>query len=173
MTPPEIELRKIEYPTDIGIELPNGYRLFARIGRPENAAEDPIPAIPEFPSYRGRDSEKRIENKYAFPLTSAVSLLDQTTTREPDNPLRLETDVYSSEARLIAQGYYALAADNDQRLPDAGTASERKTTPPMILSPRGDIVCGHKRSDRMASPFALKNLAKCGQTKPPKSRGQK
>ncbi|MES0824582.1 hypothetical protein [Ruegeria sp. SCP11] len=124
MTPPEIELRKIEIPTDIGIKLPNGYRLSARIGRPENAAEDPIPAILELPSYRGRDSEELIENRYACPHTSARQPLNHVMTRELYNPLRVEPGMVSSETRPLFEDDCGLTTKNNHDSSHSGTAFE-------------------------------------------------
>mgnify|MGYP001307742870 CR=1 FL=1 len=41
--------------SDKGIVMPDGYRLPARIWRPENAHSFLVPAIPEFSPYRKRD----------------------------------------------------------------------------------------------------------------------
>ncbi|CUJ85454.1 Cocaine esterase [Ruegeria denitrificans] len=55
MTPPTNALRTIEDLPDIGIELPDGCRLSARVWRPTDAVENPVPAILEFLPYRKRD----------------------------------------------------------------------------------------------------------------------
>ncbi|MCB1311893.1 MAG: CocE/NonD family hydrolase [Sedimentitalea sp.] len=51
-TPP---LREIEESPDLGITLPDGCRLSARVWRPVDAASDPVPAILEYLPYRKRD----------------------------------------------------------------------------------------------------------------------
>ncbi|MBO9411164.1 MULTISPECIES: CocE/NonD family hydrolase [unclassified Ruegeria] len=48
-------LREIEDLPDIGIHMPDGCRLSARVWRPVDAQDDPVPAILEFLPYRKRD----------------------------------------------------------------------------------------------------------------------
>ncbi|MFY2825783.1 CocE/NonD family hydrolase [Ruegeria sp. MALMAid1280] len=55
MTPPANALRTIEESPDVGIEMPDCCRLSARIWRPTDAADNPVPAILEFLPYRKRD----------------------------------------------------------------------------------------------------------------------
>jgi putative CocE/NonD family hydrolase len=55
MTPPANALRNIEDLPDVGIEMPDGCRLSARVWRPTDATESPVPAILEFLPYRKRD----------------------------------------------------------------------------------------------------------------------
>jgi len=55
MTPPANALRNIEDLPDIGIVMPDGCRLSARVWRPLDATDNPVPAILEFLPYRKRD----------------------------------------------------------------------------------------------------------------------
>ncbi|WP_170325853.1 CocE/NonD family hydrolase [Ruegeria arenilitoris] len=55
MTPPANALRTIEDLPDVGIEMPDGCRLSARVWRPTDATDNPVPAILEFLPYRKRD----------------------------------------------------------------------------------------------------------------------
>lgn len=55
MTRPSNALSDIEEFPDIGIIMPDGCRLSARIWRPVDSAETPVPAILEFLPYRKRD----------------------------------------------------------------------------------------------------------------------
>ncbi|RLK11211.1 CocE/NonD family hydrolase [Ruegeria conchae] len=55
MAPPFNALREIEEIPDMGITMPDGCRLSARIWRPIDAGEDPVPAIVEHLPYRKRD----------------------------------------------------------------------------------------------------------------------
>lgn len=48
-------LRKVAESADMGIELADGTRLSARVWMPEDAGNDPVPAILEFLPYRKRD----------------------------------------------------------------------------------------------------------------------
>lgn len=50
-----MKLREIEEEPDLGIVLSDGCRLSARVWRPVDAAEDPVPAILEYLPYRKRD----------------------------------------------------------------------------------------------------------------------
>ncbi|MFK7755221.1 MAG: CocE/NonD family hydrolase [Sedimentitalea sp.] len=52
---PKNTLRDIEEDADLGITLSDGCRLSARIWRPVDANDDPVPAILEFLPYRKRD----------------------------------------------------------------------------------------------------------------------
>ncbi|QBF31108.1 CocE/NonD family hydrolase [Thalassococcus sp. S3] len=51
----KMKLREIEEEPDLGIVLSDGCRLSARVWRPVDAAEDPVPAILEYLPYRKRD----------------------------------------------------------------------------------------------------------------------
>ncbi|MCA0929062.1 CocE/NonD family hydrolase [Ruegeria profundi] len=55
MVAPVNTLRNIEDLPDVGIEMPDGCRLSARVWRPTDAVENPVPAILEFLPYRKRD----------------------------------------------------------------------------------------------------------------------
>ncbi|MEX0287189.1 MAG: CocE/NonD family hydrolase [Paracoccaceae bacterium] len=55
MTLPPNTLRDIEDLPDVGIEMPDGCRLSARVWRPKDCAASPVPAILEFLPYRKRD----------------------------------------------------------------------------------------------------------------------
>lgn len=55
MTPPANALRDIEDHPDIGMEMPDDYRLSARVWRPRDELEDPVPPNLEFLPYRKRD----------------------------------------------------------------------------------------------------------------------
>ncbi len=48
-------LREIEELADLGIEMPDGCRLSARVWRPVDAGEAPVPVILEYLPYRKRD----------------------------------------------------------------------------------------------------------------------
>ena len=48
-------LREIEELPDLGIVMPDGCRLSARVWRPVDAGDDPVPAILEYLPYRKRD----------------------------------------------------------------------------------------------------------------------
>lgn len=48
-------LREIEEIPDMGITMPDGCRLSARVWRPVDAHLDPVPAILEYLPYRKRD----------------------------------------------------------------------------------------------------------------------
>lgn len=48
-------LREIEELPDLGITLSDGCRLSARVWRPDNASDDPVPVILEYLPYRKRD----------------------------------------------------------------------------------------------------------------------
>lgn len=55
MTAPANSLREIEELPDLGIALSDGCRLSARVWRPVDAADDPVPVILEYLPYRKRD----------------------------------------------------------------------------------------------------------------------
>ncbi|MDF1717498.1 MAG: CocE/NonD family hydrolase [Antarcticimicrobium sp.] len=55
MTQPENALREIEEMPDMGITLSDGCRLSARVWRPVDTAQDPVPVILEYLPYRKRD----------------------------------------------------------------------------------------------------------------------
>ncbi|WP_037308300.1 CocE/NonD family hydrolase [Ruegeria halocynthiae] len=55
MNHPSNALRDIDDLADVGIEMPDGCRLSARVWRPKDAEENPVPAILEFLPYRKRD----------------------------------------------------------------------------------------------------------------------
>ncbi|MEO0381191.1 MAG: CocE/NonD family hydrolase, partial [Pseudomonadota bacterium] len=48
-------LRDIEEQPDLGIVMPDGTRLSARMWRPVDAGDDPVPVILEYLPYRKRD----------------------------------------------------------------------------------------------------------------------
>lgn len=56
MTSPSNTLREIEDLPDVGIQMPDGCRLSARVWCPVDAHDAPVPAILEFLPYRKRDS---------------------------------------------------------------------------------------------------------------------
>ncbi len=56
MNTSEPALREIEELPDLGIPLPDGCRLSARVWRPVDASERPVPVILEYLPYRKRDS---------------------------------------------------------------------------------------------------------------------
>ncbi|MCB1340958.1 MAG: CocE/NonD family hydrolase [Pseudooceanicola sp.] len=52
---PDNALREIEEMPDLGIVMPDGCRLSARVWRPVDAGDDPVPVILEYLPYRKRD----------------------------------------------------------------------------------------------------------------------
>ncbi len=56
MTRDSNSLREIQDLPDVGIRMPDGCRLSARVWRPLDSEADPVPAILEFLPYRKRDS---------------------------------------------------------------------------------------------------------------------
>ncbi|NBT32146.1 MAG: hypothetical protein EBT13_09660, partial [Rhodobacteraceae bacterium] len=54
MTVVELACKLVEF-EDMGIPMPDGTRLSARVWMPEDATDKPVPAILEYIPYRKRD----------------------------------------------------------------------------------------------------------------------